>query len=109
MRIWNERSMWGIMTEYQICRRCPVWHYENCGTCFGFGVRVNSSGLNVPIRACEAIHVGNSSDQPLPEWIRCPECGSTPQGLSDIGTLTIGSADIGAIGPESSFTVEQKY
>ncbi len=62
---------------YNICTKCTPHHYENCPTCFGFGVRKQPSqdGL-IPVRAgdFEAI---NELD-----WAVGPECNSTLAGLT---------------------------
>ncbi len=58
--------------KYRICTKCEVHHYENCGTCFGFGLKLNDT----PIIAAEAMGY-----RELPEWKECPECKSTPKGI----------------------------
>ena len=58
---------------YTICKTCNPQHYENCRTCFGFGVKLGSRGQNVPISA--------GSIKSITEWQACPECKSTPSGL----------------------------
>jgi hypothetical protein len=64
--------------QYRICTDCKIPHYENCDTCFGFGLKREIP--NGPISAAEAM-----GGEPLPEWIECPECGSTPKGISANG------------------------
>ena len=58
----------------RICRQCPIHHYENCNSCFGFGVYEGHSGQR-PVRAGDAIY-GQLPGQVHP----CPECGSTETG-----------------------------
>lgn len=61
----------------QICERCQIHHYENCGSCFGFGVYESQRGNGlVPISASEA-HDLRPPGEPLP----CPECKSTINGV----------------------------
>ena len=67
------------MNEYRVCKKCDVHHYENCYSCFGYGVRLASE---LPISAIEAemlrqIHGANLYSK------ACPECGSTYQGLPE--------------------------
>jgi len=54
-----------------------VPHYENCGTCCGFGINyIGEDGEHIPIIAAEVL------DKTYPNnWISCPECGSTPKGI----------------------------
>jgi len=61
--------------KYRICTKCEVPHYENCKTCFGFGVYKINDCL-YPIITSEAID-NNYNYTPLP----CPECGSTTKGI----------------------------
>jgi len=66
---------------YRICTTCRIHHYENCESCFGFGVYPDSRQHDfednlVPINA-GAAHDGTSPSN----WVPCPECGSTPTGL----------------------------
>jgi len=60
--------------KYRVCTKCKIHHYENCGTCFGFGLKREIP--NSPINASCVM-----GDDMLPEWIECPECGSTPAGI----------------------------
>lgn len=56
---------------YTICTSCHVPHYENCGTCFGFGLEYDGS----PVTAHDAkynIMIG---------LMPCPECHSTIEGI----------------------------
>ena len=62
------------MKKYRICTKCEIHHYENCETCFGFGVYRSNSYL-YPIPARDA-HEGNDIKNSEP----CPECGSTVEG-----------------------------
>jgi len=65
------------MNDYRICTKCAIHHYENCGTCFGFGVYVKATvdGL-IPVNA-HAAHTQEFRGETIP----CPECGSTTAGL----------------------------
>lgn len=60
------------LTKLRLCTRCAIHHYENCGSCFGFGVYGPRA---TPISAAEA-HDGKL----LPFARVCPECQSTTQG-----------------------------
>lgn len=64
--------------EYRICTDCKIHHYENCETCFGFGLTL----YNIPITAAEAMGY-----EKLPEWKLCPECGSTPKGIPNMSKV----------------------
>jgi hypothetical protein len=65
------------MANFRVCTSCRIHHIENCGTCFGFGVKaIEGPDGPVPITAGEA-HDGTYCKY----WIPCPECGSTPKGL----------------------------
>jgi hypothetical protein len=63
---------------YKICTKCKIHHYENCGTCFGFGVfdRKNEFDKYVPVAAYEAYYEGF-----IDGCIPCPECRSTRNGI----------------------------
>ena len=63
------------MNKYRICKKCDVWHFENCDTCFGFGLKSN----NTPISAGMAhdLRLTNSIENTKP----CPECHSTIYGI----------------------------
>ena len=60
----------------RICTACRIHHYENCGTCFGFGMYPGRDGSLVPISA-GAAHSGEFPGN----WATCPECDSGPEGL----------------------------
>lgn len=66
---------------YRVCRECGVPHYENCGTCFGFGV------YSVDLRAGELFPVSANEAMVTKKYrgvvFPCPECGSTVLGLPD--------------------------
>ena len=64
---------------YRICRKCPIEHYENCETCYGFGVRYveGKEFATIPISAEETIEAKGE----LKEFSDCPECGSNYLGL----------------------------
>ena len=63
------------MKKYRICKKCAIRHYENCETCFGFGLYDRDAYH--PISASDAIE-GKLEFPVRP----CPECGSTEKGLS---------------------------
>lgn len=67
-----------IMEKYRICRKCKIHHYENCGSCFGFGFYSPRCcpGKLYLVTALEA-HDGSFDGEIHP----CPECGSIVAGL----------------------------
>lgn len=68
--------------SYRICTACTIPHYENCDTCFGFGVYVAKSGELFPVTANEAIETKVYRGELQP----CPECGSTVTGVPETQT-----------------------
>lgn len=70
------------MEKYRICKKCEIHHFENCGSCFGFGVYSvkDRPGELFPVTASEAmiekVYRG--------EVQACPECGSTTLGMPNI-------------------------
>lgn len=61
----------------RICDKCAVPHFEDCGTCAGFGVYGSQHGNGlVFVTAHEARH-RTPPAKPLP----CPECKSTIDGV----------------------------
>lgn len=58
----------------RVCTKCPIHHYENCGTCWGFGVYSLVPGDVV--RAGEAIEKKFRGGV-----LKCPECGSNEKGI----------------------------
>ena len=73
---WTEWTVIGANgKEYDLCKRCPVHHITNCGTCFGFGVKPGPANAPpIPVIAGAAI------DGRVTVSVACPECGSTIQG-----------------------------
>ena len=67
------------MKNYRICKKCAIPHFENCGSCFGFGVYSvpDRPGEVFPVAASEAIE----TKQFRGVVQVCPECGSTVMGL----------------------------
>jgi len=66
--------------EYRICDKCEIHHYENCGTCFGFGVYY-VEGRCIPVSAS----VAHDKEPNLGlEISECPECGSTNWGIPNL-------------------------
>ena len=59
------------------CRRCDLFHYENCPTCFGFGVYASGS----PIAAGTALRIAAESSVADIAASACPSCGSTVTAL----------------------------
>lgn len=70
------------MENYRICNKCEIPHFENCGSCFGFGVYSvpDRPGEVFPVTAGEAIETKVFRG----EVKACPECGSTVLGLPNI-------------------------
>ena len=69
----------GDKMEYHICTECKIHHYENCDTCFGFGVYKNPNCTEqFPITAGVAHDLHLS---PIKGALPCPECKSTLKGL----------------------------
>lgn len=66
--------------EYRICTKCLIHHYENCNTCFGFGIYEpdDSPGKTFPVIAAAAHGFIAIHGKFLP----CPECDSTIKGIS---------------------------
>lgn len=70
-------------TDYRVCTGCKIHHYENCNSCFGFGVYTIPKRGNelFPIIAAEAhktvpVRAKELGGKLLP----CPECKSTIKG-----------------------------
>lgn len=61
---------------------CSVEHYENCGTCFGFGIKdvAHIDGL-IPLSASDASEIRLCGTSPVARIKRCPECGSNYNGI----------------------------
>ena len=59
---------------YRVCTDCEIHHFENCESCWGFGVY--SGTLGDAVRASDA-HDGTFKSEVYP----CHECGSTEKGL----------------------------
>ena len=70
------------MKLHRICRECNILHYENCETCFGFGV--------YSLKLGNAVHAGDAVDGTLKGIvIPCPECDSTEKGIPNKGIVRI--------------------
>jgi len=65
--------------KYRVCKVCTPHHIENCGTCFGWGVRKDCyDGTRLmPVTAGEAMRGVHYIFRTRP----CPECGSTIKGV----------------------------
>ena len=62
------------MKEHRICTKCRIHHYENCESCFGFGVYLLKLG--------DAVTGGDAARKRFKSVvIPCPECGSTEKGI----------------------------
>lgn len=61
--------------KYQVCTSCRIRHYENCGSCFGFGVYSGKPGGIVSAREAHIDVLQRDKVSP------CPECRSTEKGL----------------------------
>ena len=74
-----KRAVGQNMEKYRICKKCAIHHFENCGSCFGFGVYSvpDRPGEVFPVTAGEAIETKAFRG----EVKACPECGSTVMGL----------------------------
>lgn len=68
------------MNRYRICYKCSFSHYENCKTCYGFGVYKSSIDNHslLPVAAWMAYEKPDTI-----EWFYCPECKSGINGLPD--------------------------
>ena len=64
--------------EKRVCTKCTIHHYENCHTCFGFGIYKKHPYLR-PISA-DIAH--DTSLTKFIKWDKCPECGSGINGCS---------------------------
>ena len=74
-----KRAVGQNMEKYRICKKCAIHHFENCCSCFGFGVYSvpDRPGEVFPVTAGEAIETKAFRG----EVKACPECGSTVMGL----------------------------
>lgn len=71
-----------------VCETCDVKHYDNCPTCFGFGVRaalgvrIEADGEPVPLSAQGAEQFRAVGPMPgdMP-FAPCPTCKSSPWGI----------------------------
>lgn len=72
------------MNLLRICTSCQIKHYENCRTCFGFGVKdiVHPDGL-IPVNASTAEEIRIYGTLPAARVKRCPECGSNVYGIDE--------------------------
>lgn len=71
-------------SDFHVCRKCEIHHYDNCPDCFGFGLRrsVRLDGTLVPLIAREAVQRRGE----VSEWLKpCPTCGSTARGVPESG------------------------
>ena len=66
------------MEKLRICTECSVHHYENCNSCWGFGVYKISDRVDEawPVLATDVVNKVFKS--PV---LSCPECGSTEKGI----------------------------
>lgn len=68
--------------KYRICTKCEIHHIENCGTCFGFGVMKQLESDEEGKTFIRPIAAGRAIDGDAGDWMPCPECKSTPAGIS---------------------------
>lgn len=68
-----------VPSKYRVCTKCKVMHYENCETCFGFGLYTTAGMyLAYPLSESKAIDgIGTDVTKLFP----CPECKSTNKGV----------------------------
>jgi len=60
--------------QFKICKKCPIPHIENCGTCVGFGIHFDDR-IIPGYDACMGLVTQSKA---------CPECGSTHLGASPV-------------------------
>jgi hypothetical protein len=62
---------------FHICEQCTPPHYDNCETCWGYGVMPSTiaTSRTVPVPAGMAIEEPPANARP------CPTCGSTVKGV----------------------------
>lgn len=74
-------------SDLRLCTmNCAVPHYENCDTCFGFGVNeAKHCGETVPVSAFRAEEI-REGKRVKSSVTSCPECGSTVFGIPTVGT-----------------------
>lgn len=60
----------------KICKKCRIWHVENCPECYGFGIKKYTEDGPIPVTAREA------HDNLIKDFIKCPVCGGTPLGIN---------------------------
>ena len=62
-------------TELRICTACAITHYENCTTCYGFGVY----GVELKSLPVTAIEAHDKKFRGITHT--CPECHSDSNGI----------------------------
>jgi len=69
--------------ELRVCTNCEIHHYENCPSCFGFGVyNVKAADYRIYPMPAGAAHDGSFRTK---DWEPCPFCHSTPYGPPGVG------------------------
>lgn len=74
------------MIDYHVCRKCDVPHYDNCGTCFGFGCYQFHAweAVYFPLRAgLGGPDMQEERDNLGLITVKCPECGSNANGVPE--------------------------
>ena len=62
---------------YRVCTNCTIPHYENCGSCWGFGVyKISDNPSEAFAVTAWEVFEKKFKAKVLP----CPECGSTENG-----------------------------
>ena len=67
--------------RYSICTSCKIHHFDNCETCFGYGIKKKIFEIqdeNIPVSAYDAECIRSGF---ILMWDYCPECHSSPYGL----------------------------
>jgi hypothetical protein len=59
-----------------VCKSCHVPHFENCPSCFGFGLYQKEDGTNYPVSAFDSQQLEFKH-----KVIPCNYCGSTEKGM----------------------------
>jgi hypothetical protein len=74
-----------MKVDLHVCTTCDVPHFDNCPTCWGFGVRYyDGPHGSIPISGENSVRHKALMYIDL-DWKACPTCGSTPRGIPDEG------------------------
>lgn len=66
------------MKEHYVCDKCDLPHYNNCGTCEGFGLTHRDPTMEIVPTSPDTAEMMRDNNDPD---IACPECGSTIYGI----------------------------